>query len=90
MLGGRVRNVFNGISMNLFVFMTTFVPLMIVTLYYEVLRNEYRDKPEPDELFLHQMRDMVLGEIAGFVLVLILMTFFFKRLYRAWYALPEQ
>ena len=90
MLGGRVRNVFNGISMNLFVFMTSFVPLLVVALYYEILRYQYRDKPEPEELFQHQMRDMFLAEIAGFVLVLILMTFFFKRLYRAWYALPEQ
>jgi hypothetical protein len=90
MLGGRVRNVFNGISMNLFVFMTTFVPLIVVSLYYEILRFQYRDKPEPEELFQHQLRDMFIAEIAGFVLVLILMTFFFKRLYRAWYAQPEQ
>ena len=90
MLGGRVRNVFNGISMNLFVFTTAFVPLIIVTLYYQILRLQYRDKPEPEGLFDNQLRDLLLGEIAGFVLLLLLMTLFFKRLYRAWYALPEQ
>ncbi len=89
-LRSRVRNVFNGISMNLFVFMTTFVPLIIVSLYYEIVRLQYRDKPEPEDLLQHQVRDLFLGEIAGFVFLLILMTFFFKRLYRAWYALPEQ
>ena len=90
MLGRKTRNVFNGIAINLFVFMTAFVPLMAVVLYYEVLRREYRDQREGYVKFETEMRDMFLGEVGGFILLLILMAFFFKRLYRAWYALPEQ
>jgi hypothetical protein len=90
MLGSRVRNVFNGIAMNLFVYTTPMVPLMIVALYYEILRYQYRNKPEPPHLFSQETTHLFYAEIGGLVLVLLLMTFVFKRLYRAWYALPEQ
>ncbi|HKC37302.1 MAG TPA: hypothetical protein VKB95_14600, partial [Chitinophagaceae bacterium] len=39
---GRNRNAILGIALNLLVFMTPFMPLVITSLYYESLRNKYR------------------------------------------------
>ena len=90
MPGGRTRNVFNGISLNLFVFMTAFVPLIGVALYYQVLRDIYEKEHYTSVLFENENRNLFFGEIGGLFLLLLLMAFLFKRLYRTWYALPEQ
>jgi hypothetical protein len=87
----RIRNAFAGIALNLSLLMTAFLPLMGVAYYYEVLSNIHRnDRPYPFELFKNQYIHIAYGEIAGFALLLLRITFFFSNRYRLWFARPEQ
>jgi hypothetical protein len=85
--------VISGISLNLMVFMTPFMPLILTALYYEPLRNNYRfpDDPEQyDVLFKNSDLHLFLSEIGGFVLLLLLLTTVYQQAYKKWYALPDQ
>jgi hypothetical protein len=85
-----VRSVFQGIAINLAVYCTPFMPLIVVSIYYDILRKQHRFEPDAERFFRHEFRDFQIAEIVGFALLLILLTFLFKRLYRIWYAQPEQ
>ncbi|HTE12772.1 MAG TPA: hypothetical protein VK645_17455 [Chitinophagaceae bacterium] len=88
----RTRNVINGIGLNLTVFFTAFMPLLIISFYYQLLRNadnlkEYdaRDFNKYNNENLHYF----YAEIIGAALLFVLIETLFKQLYRKWYALPE-
>lgn len=92
-LNSRNRKVVSGISLNLLVFMTPFMPLIVTGLYYESLRNRYRfpDDPEQyDVLFKNAGLHLFLSEIGGFVLLVLLLTTVYQQAYKKWYSLPEQ
>ncbi|MGC4101755.1 hypothetical protein [Ferruginibacter sp.] len=85
-----VRTALQGIGLNLFVFMTPFMPLVFVALNEARTRYRYYDytylqteKPHNTALYLF------IAEIAGAVILLILLETVFRKLYRKWYAAPE-
>jgi hypothetical protein len=86
----RVRSAVQGIGLNLFLFMTPFMPLIFVALnqamrsQYYVRDNEYSYDPEKMALYI------LIAEMAGPVLLLILLQPLFKKLYRKWYSSPEE
>jgi hypothetical protein len=87
----RIRSVFGGISLNLVLFLTPFIPLVSVAYYYALLTIKHQyDKPYPYKLFENQLLHFTYGEMAGFVLLLLMVSLFFSRKYRLWYAQPEQ
>jgi hypothetical protein len=87
---GKTRNVFNGIALNFFVLCTPFIPLIIVAMIYDAIRSAYRMRNEVVPTFDNEGLHYLLAEVAGFVLLLLLMTFVFRQLYRRWFATPEQ
>lgn len=87
----KVRNVITGIGINLFVFVVAVLPLCIVSYYYAIKRE--RDfillKPEQidyEAMYLH----IWYAEVAGLLLLLILLATYIPQVYRKWYALPEE
>lgn len=86
----KIRTAAQGIGLNLFLFMTPFVPLIFLALNramqseYYYRDNEYSYDPEKIALYI------LIAEIAGPVLLLILLQPLFKKLYRKWYAAPEE
>ena len=89
----RNRNVISGISLNLLVFMTPFMPLIVTALYYESLRDIYRFHGDPEQyevLFKNAELHFFLSEIGGFVLLALLLATVYQQAFKKWYALPEQ
>jgi len=87
--GVRVRKAVQGIGLNLFVFMTAFIPWIFVALNKDMKEpRSYVEgltfKPINWSLYF------LLAEIAGTVILLILVHTLFKKLYRRWYAAPEE
>ncbi len=84
----RVRSIWLGIGSNLFVLMVPFLPLIITGFYYALeeerqrLTGTYEEHPDMALWF-------GLSEIAGIVLLLVLIPTYIHRLYRKWFALPE-
>lgn len=79
-----VRSLWRGIALNLFMFTLPVMPL-IVTGYYWFTRDEpYHNIDAADQ------KAFLYAEITGFVLLVILIEPLFRRLYRAWYAAPEE
>ena len=87
----NLRKAAQGIGLNLFLFTTPFIPLIFVAL------NEARYYNYSYQLNEYQVRDTALtalyyliAEIAGSVILVILIQPLFKKLYRKWYAAPEE
>jgi hypothetical protein len=88
--GIRVRKAIQGIGLNLCFFMTPFIPLIFVTLNMVLKVSNYNNRgigaqPERD----HTMLYLTIAEIAGSILLLVLIEPLFRKLYRKWYAAPE-
>lgn len=89
----RVRRVIVGIGLNLTVLFVGFVPLTAVALFFAVLSSRgITDGDSAEAKYWRNMESIFypVAEIAGIVLLLILIPTLFARLYRKWYALPEQ
>jgi len=85
------RNPVTGIAINMFTAFIAFAPLIITTLYFK--SNEmlgWMDDPRfiAYEEMVH--RSIFYAEILGLVLFAILLPTLIHRLYRRWYALPEE
>lgn len=86
------RSAIQGIGLNLFFFMTPFLPLLLIAYYIQSTRwdryypyNHRENWPgglSESDLFL-------IAELGGLVLGLLMIQFLFRKLYRKWYALPE-
>jgi hypothetical protein len=82
------RSVLTGILINLFVFIITVLPLLVLDLIYEMGKVQYYEKyrtynwPAMEQYFLY-------AEIGGAVLFLVLLATYINKLYRRWYSLPE-
>ncbi|HEY4147499.1 MAG TPA: hypothetical protein VGM41_01155 [Chitinophagaceae bacterium] len=85
----RVRTAWKGISLNLFVLGVPYIPLLCVNLYYEYKRLGYSSYKD-SRVFAHEKLHYLLSEIAGFVILVVLLDTVILPLYRRWYALPEQ
>jgi hypothetical protein len=89
----RQRNVISGIGLNLLVFMTPFMPLVITGMYYNSLREKYRFTDNTEEhkrLFENEHFHFILSEIGGFLLLILLLATIYEVAYKKWFALPEQ
>lgn len=87
-----LRKAIQGIGLNLFLFATPFIPLVFVALnesryysryLYSLNAYEQRDPAKTALYFL-------IAEIAGSVILLVLIQPLFRKLYRKWYAAPEE
>jgi hypothetical protein len=86
----KKRSVITGIALNAFVLMTPFIPIICVAMYYYNRRSDYYEFNAYDAAF-YATRSLHfhIAEFAGGIILLILVETLFKRLYRAWYASPE-
>jgi len=93
-LRSRTRNVIAGIALNIFVFCTPFIPLVATAYYYWQLRFSYRyDSSHPGydpTLFDNETIHYFYAELGGIPFFLLLIDLAFRKLYRNWYAKPEQ
>lgn len=93
----RSRSVFQGIALNLFTFLTPFMPLVVASFYVIAKRYEYLHNRNIPGARYYEMQEhfdsgpvYLLAELAGPVLFLILLQFLIRILYRKWQAAPEQ
>ncbi len=86
----NVRTAVQGIGLNLFLFMTPFIPLVIVSLYLEIQQRNLFNDPEMDRSYYDSNLYYLTAEIAGSVILFILLQPLFKKLYRKWFAAPEE
>jgi hypothetical protein len=81
----------SGIGLNMVTFFTLFVPLICVSLYYEILDKEYNST---NVLYVDRFKNrdlhFLLAEVAGIVLLLVLLEPLFKKLYRKWFSRPQE
>ena len=76
------------IEVNIFLFMTPFIPLVFVALNQALHRNRYNNEVyeiSNDNYSLYYL----IAEIGGGILLLVLLEPVFRKLYRKWYAAPE-
>ncbi len=87
----KIRLALDGIAINLITFFVAFIPTFITQLYYEIDEKKYHYGIEHPPGYREQKETFLLfAEIAGFILLIILIEPFFKRLYRSWFSKPEQ
>jgi hypothetical protein len=93
----KIRTAVTGIALNLWVASTPFIPLLITNLYYYIVHEKYQYFKYSDieqQLYLEKIRlekvHYLYAEIIGFIVFFFLIEFLFKKLYRKWYAQPEQ
>lgn len=87
----NIRKASQGIALNLFLYMTPFVPLIFTALNKAMqYRNTYaindygHTDPDTNDLYF------LIAEMVGSVMLLVLIQPVFKRLYRKWYSSPEE
>jgi len=87
-----LRKAVQGIGLNLFLFATPFIPLIFVALNESRYYNRYvyslntYEQRDPAKTALY----FFIAEIAGSVILFILIQPLFRKLYRKWYAAPEE
>ena len=89
----NTRNVVSGIALNMFVFCTAFIPLVATAYYYWQLRFVYRYEDSPLDYgkhFENESTHYFYAEIIGAVALLLMIEFVFSKIYRNWFAKPEQ
>ena len=86
----KVRSVVTGISINLWMLLVPFLPLLITGYYYE--RQQEHDMIKHIIILNYEEmhRNMLIAEIAGPLIFCLLLFTYIHKLYRNWYALPEQ
>jgi hypothetical protein len=84
----NTRKGIQGIGLNLFMFMTPFIPLIFLALYRA---NQYYNANDylPEDMERKALH-FLIAEITGSVILLILIQPLFKKLYRKWYSAPEE
>lgn len=87
----NIRKAAQGIGLNLFLFATPFIPLIFFALYKASQKSELYS--ENDYIFNDAektARYFLIAEIAGSLILLILIQPLFKKLYRKWYSAPGE
>jgi hypothetical protein len=88
----RTRKAIQGIGLNLFVFMTPFIPIVFVALNESMKYRRYYEPGYNDRLVTEPVNTalyFLIAEIAGSVIFLVLIELLFRKLYRKWYAAAE-
>ena len=84
----KIRTAIQGIALNLFMFMTPFIPLVFVALNESMERHRYYE-PRYREEVSNTALYIFIAEIAGGLILLVLLELLFRKLYRKWYAAAE-
>lgn len=84
----KKRSAINGIALNIFTFIVAAVPVTFLVLYYEYRRHLLRLNDIYDEPFDFE-KYAIYAEVGGSVLLLVLISTYLSKVYRRWYALPE-
>jgi hypothetical protein len=69
--------------------MVGFMPLVLVSLYYEILRQR-REERGSDETYPEMGYWMDVAEFVGPLLLLVLVGTYIHKVYRRWYGLPGE
>ncbi len=86
------RSLISGIALNAVVLMIPFIPIIIVGFYYSINTYQYYEYGNFDynpEYYLQKQLHFTIAEISGGLILLVLIETLFKRLFRLWYASPE-
>lgn len=83
------RNAVQGIAINSFTWMIYFLPLIIVAFYYSNVNEPYSDKAA-DVFRENRLINFIIAEITCPILFSILLVSFIYKLYRRWFALPQE
>ncbi|MBE7172600.1 MAG: hypothetical protein INR73_18620 [Williamsia sp.] len=87
----KVRSGVAGIGINLFVLLVASLPLCMVSYYYSRLEEKNRNLINPPPIdYAWKYQLLWYAELAGSLLLLILLATYIQRVYRKWYALPEE
>jgi uncharacterized membrane protein len=86
----KKRKAVTGILLNLFVFIVTALPILMLGWYYEYKKNQmeqtgYKFYREPFDFEDYA----VYAEVGGALLLLVLLATFISKAYRRWFSLPE-
>lgn len=85
-----VRSAVGGIVLNLAFLLTPLIPLIITSIVYETMEEAARSNDTYRwEDFQNKYLHLTMAEIGGLLLLLVLVEPLFKRMYRLWYARPE-
>jgi hypothetical protein len=85
----KTRTAINGIAINITVFCTYFLPMIITELYYEWQYKIHENDLLYSRTYEGRSFASTMAEIAGLILFIILLEPIFKKQYKKWYALPE-
>ena len=86
------RNVVSGIALNLAVFITPIMPLIVTAAYYSALHKKYdyiNRWESYSYFFKNEEYHYFLAEIGGFVLLFLLLATLYQKAYRKWFSQPE-
>ena len=87
----KTRNAVTGIGINLFVFLVFMFPLGAYSYYYATVVRENNLLPNPRYIDYEALGVYLwYAELAGPLLLLILLATYIPKVYRKWYALPEE
>ena len=69
----KIRSVSSGIGINLLLWSTPFLPLVLVALYYSILKELYYKMTEAEQIeyFKYEKLHFLIAEISGLILLLI-------------------
>jgi hypothetical protein len=82
----KTRSLVTGIAINLFFWLLPFIPMVCVGAYYESNDRYYGYQDHYEQM----QRDLATAEWIGVVLLLILLVTYIHKVYRKWYASPEE
>ncbi len=85
----NTRSITGGIALNIITFFTAIIPLLCTFFYYVNIEKDFTII-HTSTYYEVKEKNLLIAEIAGFILFLILLQPFFKRLYRKWFAKPEE
>jgi len=90
----RKRNLVQGIAINIFTLSVSFVPILIVALYYSIVERNLSglmwEVYKQSTAYQIKSTLFLCVEIGEIIMLLILIPTLIHKLYRKWYALPEQ
>ena len=90
-LEAKTRQVVTGIALNLFVLMVVLFPLSLVNYHFANHEQDDRLQLATNYLDYESVQYyLLIAELAGSLLLLILLATYIQTAYRKWYALPEE
>lgn len=87
----KKRSILAGVVLQLSLYVTFFIPLLIVGIHYSYINHLYPSYIDAYSFYYEQENlHYVLACLGGFVLFIGMLFLFYARLFRNWFALPEE